>query len=513
MTDQTTTYLEHPIVALATPLGVSAISMFRVSGRNCIYLLSQLCVEKEKLRSAAANTTYPYRLIDPRSKEPLERAMITVYYAPRSYTGEDSAEISIHGGLAGIERMLDVLNHLGFENAEPGEFTKRAFLHDKLDLTQAEALHELIQAQSHSDHIEALQKMGGSVLSFVNKIKNDLLGPVAACHVSLDYAEDEIQESVEIQEKDIAKAIEKIDQLLVGFKLSQLRESSTKVVLVGRTNAGKSSLFNALLKADRAIVSNEHGTTRDFLETSLMLGDIPITLYDGAGFRDKSEEHAKGSVEQEGIARSRDIAAHASILIYVVDLFVGWTESDTQHVQELVALHKASEGAAAAGGAMSSTDNAAKTAATAGATTNARVPFRILVVWNKIDAREKEAFNMRVPSKILQEDSVSDLGLCISAKKHSGLDSIQEALYQCLVSEIQMPDQNMPLLSSLYQKQCLERCRESLVHVQEGLVENVPLDMISLDLDQALAALANLTGESYTEDILERVFSDFCLGK
>ncbi len=497
---------EYPVYALASPYATSALAIIRVTGVHSIQLLSKLCKNAACLLSSKANMSAPYELVDTKvhidgSIEyiPLDTAMITPYYAPRSYTGQEGADICIHGSLAGIQRLCHALHKQGFEQASPGEFTKRAFLNGKLDLTQAEAIHEVIQAQNESNHIEALEKLGGSIFSYIDTIKKKLLHLVATCSVTLDYPEDEVQESVDINTEDIVQAITMIDEVLQGYDFAQLKKINFRVVLAGRTNAGKSSLFNALLKQERAIVSDVHGTTRDFLEHELMLNDMFLTLYDTAGIREivmcdmnHDTVSSEVTVEQEGIRRSKELLMHAHVIVYVYDGNEGWTAYDTELLEHL------------------------------GYSVNAAMvdlsqPEAILIlVKNKIDIcpHDKDAHAITsVPLHILQHSKVYADIVSVSTKQYNTISGVQKALYKSFTSGVVLPQNDVPPLSSLRQKIALEESKESLQQVLSGLKDNIPLDMISLDLDMAMKALGSITGEVTSEDVLDTVFSHFCVGK
>ncbi|XP_060083963.1 tRNA modification GTPase MnmE-like [Ylistrum balloti] len=416
----------------------------------------------------------------------LDRAMITVYRGGKSYTGEESADITIHGSIAGIQRLLSTLYHVGFAAAEPGEFTKRAFLNGKLDLTQAEAVHEVIQAQNSSSHIEALEKLAGSVFSYIDTIKQDVLQLVAACRVSLDYPEDEIQERIEFKTEDIQNAINKIDAMLAAYQIHKTRQSTLRIVICGQTNVGKSSLFNALTREERAIVSSTHGTTRDFLESSFSLRDIPITLYDTAGIRSLTPQDKDRSIEEAGIERSKELIAHAQLILFMVDMHRGWTEKDTVLFQDMLALHGKED-----------------------------TPPAVLIVYNKCDllaSPPSEAVYTTIPHALSAYKNPSST-VCISAKQYRNIDVLLSNIYTVLCKDMPSSYEGLPQLSSERQKTLLEESKSALVEVARALEHSLPLDMISLDLDQALSSLGKITGEVLDDDVLDLVFSSFCVGK
>lgn len=473
--------MDHPIVALATPRYKSALAIIRICGNGCLELFDPfISSAHKKLSKWASNSTKFCRLIDPVSQKPLEEVMLCVFRTPHSFTGQDGLDISLHGSLISIDNLLNALYKNGFEVAEPGEFTRRAFINGKIDLTQAEAIHSLIESHTAHAHSLALEQLSGSIVGFINSIKHSLTKLVALCTVCLDYPDDEIQESTTIDVLDIQLLIEQVSNAIKSYDLSRIHREGAVVVLAGRTNSGKSTLFNALLKEDRAIVSNSHGTTRDFLESQLVLKDIPIRLYDTAGLRSTNQK-----IEQEGIQRSYTLLKSADIILYIIDASIGLEEEDYKQLEILTA-------------------------------NNTNSFSNIIVLWNKIDLKSCVA----VPDTIVLSNKsntdikiFSDNIIALSAHTHIYITQLQSTIYQKLHNNDGLLTNDVTLISSLRQKQLLENCRLSLEHVLEGLHTKQPLDMISLDINSALSSLGQITGEISNEDILDVVFRSFCVGK
>ncbi|NNM66525.1 MAG: tRNA uridine-5-carboxymethylaminomethyl(34) synthesis GTPase MnmE, partial [Spirochaetales bacterium] len=303
---------EDCICALATPWASSALAVVRLTGKGCIPAFGPFFSRPEVLTASTGGTVH-HGHVQTASGEPLDEVVVTVWKAPRSYTGQDSLEISCHGSLAVLRRVLDELTRKAFRPAGPGEFTLRAFLNGKLDLTRAEAVQELVSAKTDSARSLALHRLGGSVESRVLELRRRLLDLSAVFNVQLDYAEDEV-DTQEVPKGQVEGLIRDLEALSSTYRTGRVFQEGLRVVLAGRTNAGKSSLFNLFLKEDRSIVSEEHGTTRDFIEAWVSLGEIPARLYDTAGLRE-----ADGLVEQEGIRRSRELLAGADLVFYLVD--------------------------------------------------------------------------------------------------------------------------------------------------------------------------------------------------
>ncbi|MCR4675990.1 MAG: tRNA uridine-5-carboxymethylaminomethyl(34) synthesis GTPase MnmE [Sphaerochaetaceae bacterium] len=440
------------IFAPATAWAMGAIAVIRVSGKGCIDAISPdfKTVRKDHSLSTRKTATATYGNL-----AGLDDCIITIYRGRQSYTGEESLEISCHGGLQTVKEILDYLLSKGFRKAEGGEFTLRAFLHGRMDLTRAEAVNELIKSRGETAKAMALDRLNGSLYRRIEDIRALVLSVMGKLEVQLDYSEDEIGEDLSFPEEDIKSAIESIKRLSSTFSAGKLYSQGASVVICGRTNAGKSSLFNLFLKQERAIVSPIKGTTRDFLEAQCTVNSIPIRLYDTAGFRDATEE-----IEKEGIRRSEALAENADILIYMTDA--------SEPVEDREYTEK---------------DNCIK-------------------VLNKADIASLESFK-----------APFDSYLRLSVATGEGFNRLCDILTQKLESTITLPSSGDPVIENQRQKDNLDRASGALElalkHNQEGL----PVDIIAPDVQEALLALGEITGEVTTEDILDNIFSNFCVGK
>ncbi len=448
------------IVALATPWAPSAIAVIRVSGPGCIEAVATCFSRPAKLTSAPGNSVVLGNLIDSRGQV-LDEVLATVFRAPRSYTGQDSVELSCHGSLPGLARIVAALTGEGgakgpFRPAGPGEFTLRAFLNGKLDLTRAEAVQELVAARTQTAQTLALHRLSGSVEGRIRELTRRLLDLTALLNIQLDYAEDDVETTpVPFALLDAVKA--ELVNLAATFRTGQVYQEGIRLVLAGRTNAGKSSLFNLFLKEDRSIVSDEHGTTRDWLESWVSLGGIPVRLFDTAGLRESDS-----AVEREGIRRTREILDAADVILYLIAGDVG------PDAEDLAFLREAQDG-------------------------------RLLVVFTKADLATLG----------------SDLGLpslALSSKTGEGFDALEDAV-KALVPGANRVGSDEPVIDSLRQKNLLDRAIAALDQVKTGTDLGVPLDLIALDVKDALDALGEITGEVTTADVLDHMFSRFCVGK
>lgn len=310
----------EPIYALSTPFSPSAIAVIRASGDSSLSLIKPFF--KGKLENKETNTAIHGYIVDEDGSK-IDEVVLIKYSSGHGYTSEEAFEIMCHGSLAVIKKISFILEKAGFRQALKGEFTYRAFVHGRMDLTEAEAVEELVSAKGDKSRVEALDRLDGSIKREAEKVRDDVLNILASLEVQLDYGEDELPEDWVFPLQRVEKIIERLNSIISTYNSSRLYRDGAKVVLAGRTNAGKSSLFNALLKENRAIVSPIAGTTRDYLECQCMMNDMPIRLFDTAGLRDADNE-----VEKEGINRTNSLMNEADLIIYVLDIGEEETEKD-----------------------------------------------------------------------------------------------------------------------------------------------------------------------------------------
>ena len=446
---------DDTIVALATPWGTSALAIIRGSGIGSIEKLSSLFVPSSKLKNARGGTFVHGVVHDPVSGEELDDVVVLVFKAPASYTGEDGFDISCHGSLPGIAAILDALRKAGFRDAEPGEFTLRGFLNGKMDLTRAEAVREIVESKSRKAHTLALTRLSGAIEKRIRTLHSKLLETAARIEIVLDYPDDELDETVEIDTGPVESAIGELQSLLATFGTGRLYQEGVRVAICGKTNAGKSSLFNLFLKEDRSIVSEVHGTTRDYIESWISLRGIPIRLFDTAGLRD-----GKDVVEAEGIRRTEEIVETADLLLYLVDAQEGVSGEDLGFLD----------------------DKARRS--------------RCIPVWSKTDLTAKEPPRGYTP---------------LSAVSGYGFERLEEAISSFFLEQAYAGSE--AIIDSQRQKECLESALDFLKHVKAGLDEHVSLDAVASDLQGALTAFGELSGEITSAEVLNLIFSQFCVGK
>ncbi|WP_018527558.1 tRNA uridine-5-carboxymethylaminomethyl(34) synthesis GTPase MnmE [Alkalispirochaeta alkalica] len=446
------------IAALATPLGSSALAVIRTSGPGCVAAVAALTDRPESLARCPGGRIRRAQLRDPQSGRLLDDLMLGIFRAPRSYTGEEAVELFCHGSVPGVQEILALLFRSGFRRAEPGEFTLRAFLAGKVDLTRAEAVQEIVSSRTARGHGLALGRLGGSVEAEVNRFKDRLVGVMAGIALQLDYPEEETGQ-IPLDREEVARLREGLLQLAASYSAGKLYQEGVTIALAGKTNAGKSSLFNALLKEDRAIVSDIPGTTRDYIESSLDLGGIPLRIFDTAGLRETRE-----ILEGEGIRRTGQLLESADLVLYLVDGTRGVTGEETERL--------------------------------ARAATGEGPPC--VPVWNKAD----DGACLPAPEGFFP----------VSARTLQGIEALLEEVRRQVTPEGRYRE-GSPVIDSLRQRDLLERAAQALFEVERGIQEEMPVDVLSLDVQEAIHALGEITGEVTSADILDAVFQQFCVGK
>jgi tRNA modification GTPase len=390
----------------------------------------------------------------------VDEVLVIVYRAPRSFTGEESAEICTHGSPLITARVLDLLHRSGFRPAGPGEFTLRAFLNGRLDLTQAEAVNELVRARTDRARALALRRLDGSIEGGIRALKRRLLALQAAVEVRLDHPEEELSglPAAVAPEAELQGLEAELEGLASSYRIGRLYQEGVTAVLAGRTNAGKSTLFNRLLREERAIVSEAPGTTRDYLEGGIELEGVPVRLFDTAGYG-----LAGDPVEREGQRRTDALVEGAQLVLYLVDASTGLQAQDRSFL----------DSGAGEGG-------------------------RILL-WAKAD----------LPAALPAPEG----WLAVSAAAGLGLGELAAEMGRRILAGVGPASAEEPVIDSLRQKELLERALASYRSFRRGLGAGTSLELLAVDLREALEALGRITGEVVSQDILEQIFSRFCVGK
>ena len=442
--------MESTICAISTAPGTGGIAIIRVSGQDSIRIADTIFRGRTSLQEAKAGTVHFGRV--ERENEVLDEVLCSVFRAPHSFTGEDTIEIACHGSLYIQQQLLRWLIDAGCCAAEPGEFTRRAFLNGKLDLTQAEAVADLIAAQSKAEKDLALSQLRGSVSNELAALRERLLHFTSLIELELDFADHEELEFADRSELTaLAEEIEtKLSNLIASFRTGNAIRNGIPVAIAGAPNVGKSTLLNALLGEQRAIVSDIQGTTRDTIEDTLILDGITFRLIDTAGLRETDD-----MLENMGIERSRQAVERAQIVISVLE----------RGIPEVIL------------------DN------TAGQT--------VIKVYNKADLLTPD-----------ERKKITE-GLCVSAKMGE-IELLKNALVQVAKESM---NSSAVMLSNARHYEAIKRAHEAIVRVQEGLAENLSGELLSLDLQDCLSALGEVTGQITNQEVLQNIFSKFCIGK
>jgi tRNA modification GTPase len=456
---------EAAIAAIATPIGEGGISVIRVSGLNAISLTNKI-FEGKDLTQKKAYTVHFGKLVD-KNGQMIDEVLATIFRSPYSYTGEDTVEISCHGGVLITQAVLERILEVGAKAAEPGEFTRRAFLNGKLDLSQAEAVADLIHAKSGKAAKNAGKQLEGALGKHIQAFRQEIIDAAAMVELELDF----IEEDVEFANKEqlvllLKKVNAEIDKLLKTYESGRLVRDGVKTAFVGRPNAGKSTLLNALTGYDRAIVSAIAGTTRDTIDTEWSYEGIRFVLTDTAGLRE-----TKDVIEAEGIKRSEKAIKEADIIVFLHDSTQVFTELERIEIAKYRAL-------------------------------NSTVPF-ILVGTKRALLNEELA---KAASSRIEFD------LQVSAVENIGLDQLKGLLKQRAIEGKSLDDEGL-LVTSTRHRDVLEKAKLHISQALEGLDKGMTGDFISIDLRAALNTLGTLTGQITTEDLLGSIFSRFCIGK
>jgi len=467
---------DNPIAAFATIPGSGALTLIRCSGKGAIEAASSVFAP-DKLNGASGNSVIHGWIV--KDGEKIDEVLVSVFRAPKSYTGEDSMDISCHGGASAGKAVMAALSSAGFRDALPGEFTFRAFLNGKLDLTKAESVMELVSAKTAISRRHAVSRLSGSLQTEIEDIKKSLVQVLSGAEIYLDYSEDEVGADVDEDEGKLPclnialEALERLKKLSASWRMERIYQEGVTVVIAGRPNAGKSSLFNALLKEDRSIVTEIPGTTRDWIEAWVSVDGIPVRLVDTAGLRESAE-----AVEKIGVDRSRKLLQEADLVLYLIDGTQGVTGEDRDFIDSA---------------------NNGKTIDNSGADSAYELCNRQLLIWNKADIAPAPSQNY----------------INVSAKTGEGLAQIYAAISSAIKEQTTV-HQDAPITAAVgteRQKKLVDAAVRALEEALALARREEPLDLIAPLLREAVNSLGEITGEVSTADILEEMFSRFCVGK
>ena len=453
------------IAAISTPPGEGAISIVRMSGEEAVSIAQKVFSGKD-LTQAKSHTINYGHIVDPKTHEEIDEVMVSLMLAPKTFTREDVVEINCHGGIVATNRILQLLLVNGARLAEPGEFTKRAFLHGRIDLTQAESVMDLIRAKTDRSMKIALNQLDGNLSHLIDSLRKDILDVLAQVEVNIDYPEyDDVEEMTTklLREKAI-EIKQRIEQLLKTASQGKIMREGLATALVGRPNVGKSSLLNHLLHEDKAIVTDVAGTTRDVIEEYVNVSGVPLKLIDTAGIRETDDK-----VEKIGVERSKKAIEQSDLVLLVLNA----AESLTKEDLELIRL------------------------------TNDK---KRIIILNKTDLEEK--LDRKELAKISENAPV----YATSILKNEGVEALEEAIAKLFFNGIEN-SQSTVMVTNARHIALLKKAQNSLDSVLEGISSGMPVDLVQIDMTEAWNLLGEITGESYEDELLDQLFSQFCLGK
>ena len=436
------------ITAIATPIGTGGVGVIRISGDKTYEILKKIY---NKTALEAGRISHGW-ILDGEKK--IDEVLVLPFKKPHSYTGEDVVEIHCHGGINVVKNILDLIIKNGARIAEKGEFTKRAFLNKKMDLSQAEAVADLIHAKTKNFARQSAKNLSGVLAEKVKEIRAEIFTVLSRIVAGIDFPEDVAEPEYSYLIENFERIISEIDKILEGAKSSNIMRQGLKIAIVGRPNVGKSSLFNTLLNLERAIVTDIAGTTRDVLRENLDW-DVPITLIDTAGIRDTQNVDR---VEEIGIEYSKEAVEEADFIIFIYDSHAGYCAED----EEIFKLLEGKE---------------------------------YIIAANKIDLGAKELIENALP---------------ISTYTKEGLEELKNRIKKYSYN---FSNEDMEFTTNIRQQNCLESCRESLMNALVSARNHELQDLISIDLKSSLLFLDEITGEVITDEILNNIFEHFCIGK
>lgn len=451
--------MEDTIVAISTALGVGAISIIRVSGNDSIDIVNKIFKGKD-LSSVDSHTINYGHIVE--NDKIIDEVLVSIMRAPKTFTREDVVEINVHGGIATTNKVLELLLSNGCRLAEPGEFTKRAFLNGRIDLIEAEGVMDLINAKTEKSRNLAINQVSGSVSNLIKDLRDDIANTLANIEVNIDYPEYEDIEvvSIDMIKKNISTLRSKIKEILDKSENGKMIKEGIKTIIIGRPNVGKSSILNCLLEEDKAIVTDIAGTTRDIVEGNIVIDGIVLNILDTAGIRKTNDV-----VESIGVEKSLSLIDEAELILFVLNNNEELTSEDKEILEKIKDKNN-------------------------------------IIIINKIDLDNK-----------IELDLLKDLNIVkLSAAKKEGIDELKEKIKELFNLE-KINQEDYTYLSSARSISLLKQALKSLESVEAGVNKNMPVDMIEIDLKEVWNLLGDIIGANYEEELIDKLFSKFCLGK
>ena len=453
---------DDTIAAISTPKGEGGIAIIRISGDKSFEILEKI-FKRQNPNSDLGFSKLNYGFIKDGEKM-VDEVMVVRLKAPKTYTCEDIVEINCHGGVVVSQKILELVLKNGARHAEKGEFTKRAFMNGRIDLSQAEAVMDIIHGKTEKSVSLSLDQLRGDLRDKVNSFKKALLDITAHVNVVLDYPEEGIDDPLPKDLRDnLENVYEEANRLIESYDKGKKIKEGIKTVIVGKPNVGKSTLLNSLLREERAIVTHVAGTTRDVIEEVINIKGIPLVLVDTAGIRQTDD-----IVENIGVTKSKEFIEKADLVLLVLDASKELEKEDREVIEKIKENSK-----------------------------------KAIVLLNKIDLAKK------IDLKEFNLENVVE----ISAKDNIGIEDMEEKIYSYIISEKVEDSSEKLVITNIRHKTALEKTKEAIKNIFETIDAGLPMDLISVDLKEALDSLSEITGEISSEDILDHVFGNFCVGK
>jgi len=462
------------IAAISTPIGESGIGIVRISGPKALEIAQEAFRDKNlnitKIKNILSHTVHYGFVIDPESGKKIDEVILVLMKKPQTYTLEDIVEFNCHGGILSLRKVLETVIHYGARMAEPGEFTKRAFLNGRIDLSQAEAVIDLIQAKTERSLSSSLAQLGGSLKKKIADLRHRLIRISAEIEAPMDFPDQDIKEiSPKKVEENISYILKEINSLIETLDYGKILKEGINALIVGKANVGKSSLFNALLRENRAIVTHLPGTTRDAIEELINIKGIAFKIVDTAGLK-----NPENVIEKISIKKMMKHLKEAKLILAMFDASVLLSSEDKEVIREI-----------------NKEKNENK---------------KVIVIENKIDL-----------SKKIDREKLFDLldikdSIKMSLKEKTGIEELEEKLARAAIEGLVIPE-NGVVINNVRQANQLNRAKQALEHVLLGLKGKITYDFLTIDLKDALDSLGEITGDSINDEIVNDIFSRFCIGK
>lgn len=451
------------IVAISTAPGIGGIGIIRMSGKDSFNILNKIFLPKNDSKIEGYKIKYG-KIVEPETKNIVDEVLVSYFVAPKSYTTEDMCEINSHGGLAVVRRILELCLENGAKLAEPGEFTKRAFLNGRINLCESEAVIDIINSKTGAEAKAAASQLEGSLSKKIHNIRRKILSLMSEIEVNIDYPEYDVPEVTENKVLDVLCDIEDDIKILERtFESGKIIKEGIKTAIIGKPNVGKSSLLNAILQEERAIVTDIEGTTRDTIEEVISVNGIPLKLVDTAGIRDSGDV-----IEKIGIEKSKKIANDADLIIAIIDGSRPLNKDD----EEILNLTKSKKS---------------------------------IIVINKTDLPQ-------INDEKLEKLNINSPIVRISAKQEEGIEKIYDEISNMFnLQEINLNADNV--ITNQRHKNLIIEAKNKTKKAKQSITDKMPIDIIAIEIKEILETLGTITGDSVTEDIIKEIFSKFCLGK